>query len=236
MEYRLLPLGDQAIVVEFGTEIATSVQQRVQAVAALLDGDQPEWMVEYVPAFTTITIFYDPAAIPNVYSSQTLPYHYVSREMEQLLTSLPDRNPEEARAVEIPVCYGGEFGPDLEEVAKRNGLSAEEVIDIHSSGDYLVYMIGFAPGFPFIGGMSDKIAAPRKETPRLKIPAGSVGIAGKQTGVYPIETPGGWQLIGRTPLKLFRPEAERPSLLKAGDKIKFTPISLEEYREWEKCR
>jgi inhibitor of KinA len=129
------------------------------------------------------------------------------------------------------VCYGGELGPDLEFVAEHNKLSAEEVIGIHSASVYLVYMIGFAPGFPYIGGMSGKIAAPRRSSPRLKIPAGSVGIAGSQTGIYPIETPGGWQLIGQTPLKLFQPESKSPSLLKAGDVIQFKPISYNQFLE-----
>ncbi|MGV3465566.1 MAG: 5-oxoprolinase subunit PxpB, partial [Heyndrickxia sp.] len=139
----------------------------------------------------------------------------------------------ESRVVEIPVCYGGDFGPDLETVASMNGLSTEEVIQIHSSAEYTVYMIGFAPGFPYLGGMSEKIATPRLPSPRLKIPERTVGIAGNQTGVYPIETPGGWQLIGRTPIKLFRPQDEVPSLLHAGDKVRFKPISYEEYVEWE---
>ena len=135
------------------------------------------------------------------------------------------------RTVSIPVCYGGEFGPDLEYVARHNNLTTDEVIHIHSSGEYLVYMIGFAPGFPFLGGLSPKIATPRRPSPRATIPAGSVGIAGMQTGVYPIETPGGWQLIGRTPQKLFLPNENPPSLLQAGDVVKFCPISFQEYQE-----
>ena len=127
-------------------------------------------------------------------------------------------------------------GPDLSVVASHNSLSEEEVVQIHSGGDYTVYMLGFAPGFPFIGGMPERIATPRRDSPRLKIPQRTVGIAGKQTGIYPIETPGGWQLIGRTPIELFLPEDEPPTLLRAGDKIKFTPISLEEYRTLKEDR
>jgi inhibitor of KinA len=150
-----------------------------------------------------------------------------------LLNDLDLDERRESRVVEIPVHYGGESGPDLDIVAKHNGLTPEEVVAIHSNGHYFVNMIGFAPGFPYIGGMSEKIATPRKSSPRLKIPAGSVGIAGKQTGIYPIETPGGWQIIGKTPLQLFRPDHDPPSLLKAGDKICFKPITLKEFREWE---
>jgi len=133
--------------------------------------------------------------------------------------------------VEIPVCYGGKFGPDLEIVAKHNQLTPDEVITIHSEGLYLIYMIGFAPGFPYLGGLSDKIATPRRESPRFKIPAGTVGIAGDQTGVYPIETPGGWQLIGRTPVKLFNPKHSSPTLLKTGSYIRFIPIPPKEYEQ-----
>jgi inhibitor of KinA len=131
--------------------------------------------------------------------------------------------------VDIPVCYGGDFGPDLDAVSSHTGLSTEEVVAIHGEPDYLVYMIGFAPGFPYLGGMSERLASPRRESPRAKIPPGSVGIAGSQTGVYPIETPGGWQLIGRTPLRLFRPERDEPSLLRTGDRVRFQAIDRAEY-------
>src|SRR5918992_314716 len=135
----------------------------------------------------------------------------------------------DTRTVGIPVHYGGDFGPDLGFVASHNELTEQQVIEIHSQPTYLVYMIGFAPGFPYLGGMSERIAAPRRDNPRASIPVGSVGVAGRQTGVYSIETPGGWQLIGRTPLRLFRPEEERPSLLEAGDEVRFDPITRSEY-------
>jgi inhibitor of KinA len=131
--------------------------------------------------------------------------------------------------VEIPVCYGGDFGPDLKSVADRNGLTPDEVVTIHCKSTYPVYMIGFAPGFPYLGGMSERISAPRLDTPRERIPAGSVGIAGTQTGVYPIETPGGWRLIGRTPLRLFDAVRDPPSLLQAGDRVRFTAIERGEF-------
>src|SRR5699024_4926794 len=134
-----------------------------------------------------------------------------------------------SRMVEIPVLYGGDYGPDLDLVAHRNQLSTEEVIRIHSERDYLVYMIGFAPGFPYVGGMDERIEAPRKENPRQSIPAGSVGIAGKQTGIYPFESPGGWQIIGRTPAQLFLPESNPPTLIQPGDRLRFVPIDEAEY-------
>lgn len=137
---------------------------------------------------------------------------------------------------EIPVCYGGELGPDLPEVAAAHGLSEEEVVEIHASADYLVYMLGFAPGFAYLGGLPKRIATPRRRTPRLSIPAGTVGIAGDQTGVYPIATPGGWQLIGRTPDPLFLPDAMPPALLRAGDIVRFRPISRAEFDRREAAR
>ena len=135
-----------------------------------------------------------------------------------------------AKVVEIPVCYGGEYGPDIEFVAKHNNLSVEEVIKLHTAPQYLVYMIGFCPGFPYLGGMDKRIATPRREVPRVKIPARSIGIAGEQTGGYPISTPGGWQIIGRTPIEMFNPKDEQnPSLLHSGDLVKFYAISEQEY-------
>ncbi|KHE67295.1 5-oxoprolinase subunit PxpB [Halobacillus sp. BBL2006] len=225
------PLGDRAVVIELGTKIDLTSQKRVKQVCEKLDSTHPDWMVEYIPAFTTVTVFYNPITIKKqTHSSELLPYKWVCKQLEDLISNLSVRKSKKPRVVEIPVCYGGEFGPDLSYVAEKNDLSEQKVINLHMNGDYLVYMIGFAPGFPYIGGMDKRIATSRRDDPRLKIPAGSVGIAGQQTGVYPIETPGGWQLIGRTPLQLFQPENEIPSLLQAGDKIKFTSITEEEYR------
>lgn len=230
MEYELYPLGDSAVILEFGTEITPRIQNKVQLVSSFLEKNPPRWMIEFIPAFTTVTILYN----PNSFKNKELPYEVVSTEVRNILSKIESTDRIEHRLVEIPVCYGGELGPDLEYVANYNNLTPAEVIQIHTSEDYLVYMIGFAPGFPYIGGMSEKIATPRKASPRLKIPARSVGIAGMQTGIYPIETPGGWQLIGRTPIELFQPNAHPPSLLKAGDKIRFFQISQEEYEKWEK--
>ncbi|TYS90365.1 5-oxoprolinase subunit PxpB [Rossellomorea aquimaris] len=236
MNYTLRPLGDHAVVIQLGNSIQQETHEKVKAVTTFFETRTIDWLVEYIPAFTTVTLYYDPIRIIESYKpfQSTLPYKIVCSEIEHILSQLTTLEQSDSRIVDIPVCYGGEFGPDLEDVANHNHMSIEEVIAKHSNGDYLVYMIGFAPGFPYIGGMSPDIATPRRESPRLKIPAGSVGIAGEQTGVYPIETPGGWQLIGRTPLKLFKPNNDdSPSLLKAGDRIRFTPISFEEYKALE---
>ncbi|WP_071393975.1 5-oxoprolinase subunit PxpB [Bacillus tuaregi] len=233
MDYKLFPQGDQGIIIELGSDISTITHQKIRLISAFLEKYQPEWIIEYIPSFTTITIFYHPIKIARVTQGRMLPYQYAAEEISKILSNLTGTDEYKPRTIEIPVCYGGNLGPDLEFIAKLNSLTPEEVIEIHTSGDYLVYMIGFAPGFPYLGGMSEKISAPRKKTPRLKIPAQSVGIAGKQTGVYPLETPGGWQIIGRTPHSLFRPHEDPPTLLKAGDKVKFTAISLEEFIESE---
>ena len=224
MNISFSPLGDQAIVIELGQEINEQTEQQVRKMSALLESRPPQWMIEYIPAFTTVSIFYNPILAT---------YESVKTQLAQLLTRLDENLPVKSRTIEIPVCYGGEFGPDLEFVAQYNKLTPREVIEIHTAGTYSVHMIGFAPGFPFIGGMSEKIAAPRRESPRLRIPERTVGIAGIQTGVYPIETPGGWQLIGRTPLRLFRPDHDIPSLLRAGDKVVFREITPKDYYAWE---
>lgn len=227
----IFPVSDTAIMVQLGEKIDLITHQRVKSLAQYLNQQPFTGMLEYIPAFTTITIFYDPLRL----SAGKVPaYEIVCSILEEIVANLRDETNLKAKIIEIPVCYGGDFGPDLEYVALHNGLKPEEVIKIHSDNNYLVYMIGFAPGFPYLGGMSKKIAVPRRNSPRLVIPAGSVGIAGEQTGVYSIETPGGWQLIGRTPLALFQLASSPPSLLQAGDIVKFQPISRQEYEELER--
>jgi inhibitor of KinA len=219
---RFATLGDRALVVHFGDQIDTPTFQAIRALSRQLEATPPKGMIEFVPAFTTVAIYYDPLRTSE--SELTL-------QVGDLVTTADTSAEPQPRVVEIPVCYGGEFGSDLEFVAKHAKLTPQEVIEIHAAADYLVYMIGFAPGFPYLGGMSSKIAAPRRSSPRLRIPAGSVGIAGDQTGIYPLETPGGWQLIGRTPAALFRPEQEPPTLLQAGDIVRFRAITPEQFRE-----
>lgn len=233
MNYKLHPLGDRAILIEFGKEIDEEIYKSVRNISNLLESEPPEWLVELVPAYTTLTLFYSPEQVYRAFQESKLPYEMITQELRRLLDSLQQDIKSEERRVEIPICYGGDFGPDLEYVAEYNHLSEQEVIEIHSSADYLIYMLGFAPGFPYIGGMSKKITAPRRKSPRQNIPPGTVGIAGEQTGIYPLRTPGGWQLIGRTPLKLFNPNDPSPTLFQAGDHIQFRPISYEEYLSLE---
>lgn len=217
-------ISETSALIEFGKEISPDINKKVRTFCSYLDKNPFTGMIEYVPAFASVSVVYNPLKM-----NSESPYEAIESILKDILSKLDFTSPDKENIVEIPVCYGGEFGPDIDHVAKINNLTVEEVIKIHSEGKYLVYMIGFAPGFPYLGGMSEKIAAPRRETPRQVIPAGSVGIAGMQTGVYPIETPGGWQLIGRTPLKMFDLNGNPKSLLKSGDIAKFYPISYEEY-------
>ncbi|WP_428911437.1 5-oxoprolinase subunit PxpB [Niallia sp. Krafla_26] len=233
MDYRLFPLSDHGIIIELGEEIDDDIQSHIRVISSYLEEHPFYWMIEYVPAFTTVTIYYDPQAI-YLNDSSTLPFEFVREQINEMLTRIQYAIPnQKTNIIEIPVLYGGKWGPDIEFVANSNHLSIEEVINLHTANLYQVYMIGFAPGFPYLGGLSPKLATPRRQSPRLAIPSGSVGIAGAQTGVYPLETPGGWQIIGRTPLQLFRPKDHPPSLLKAGDQIRFKSINEEEFFNWE---
>lgn len=207
-------------MVQLAERIDNDAFERVQAFSQLLGQASIPGLIEHVPAYTTVTIYYDPLRTN----------HEDTRvAVEQLLSEVQPNAPLAARTIEIPVCYGGEFGIDLEYVAQHHGITADEVIAIHSAATYRVHMLGFVPGFPYLGGMSERIATPRRDTPRLIVPAGSVAIGGSQTGVYPLETPGGWQIIGRTPLALFRPAEDPPTLLSPGDTVRFRSIASEEF-------
>ncbi len=233
-EVQIRPLGDAALVIQIGEGINVATHNKVKSIMNLIEKQPFEGLIETVPAYNSVTVYYNPVDVYflNRKKDCEIPYEIVKTTLLGLLnTSLSIESTKE-RIVKIPVVYGGEMGPDLEYVAHYNGLTPNEVIEIHSNTEYLVYMIGFAPGFPFMGGMDKKIATPRKDIPRLAIPPGSVGIAGNQTGIYPLETPGGWQIIGRTPLSLFLPEQSPPTLLQSGDRIHFSPISLDEYNDW----
>lgn len=220
---RFLPCGDRAVTVEWGSTIDEHINRQVHAFARKVEELFHPAITEVVPTYRSATVHYR----PEVFSYE---------ELNQLLAPLAQGSAEEAEelpVVKIPVCYGGEYGPDLEEVAQHCSLTPEEVIARHTAPTYRIYMLGFTPGFPYLGGMDPSIAAPRRKEPRIHIPAGSVGIAGEQTGVYPIVSPGGWQLIGRTPLRLFDPQREQPILLSAGAGIRFVPIDEETFRKME---
>lgn len=220
LPFTVCPVGDTGLLASFEQRIAQSVGAAVAAlntrvVAAAIPG-----VVETVPAFATLLIFYDPLVTE---------YDAVAAAVQKLAQAPgSDTAAEEGRLVEIPVCYGGTFGPDLPFVAEHAGLTEKEVMELHAGREYRIYMLGFLPGFPYLGGLDERLFTPRLPTPRTAIPAGSVGIGGEQTGVYPIASPGGWQVIGRTPLKLFDPSAGRLPYA-AGDRIWFKPITQDEF-------
>jgi KipI family sensor histidine kinase inhibitor len=214
--------GDRALYIEVGDAISPEVNRRVKGLLDAIDEAAIEGVEALSPTYRSILVYYDPLKIP---------LEELKQRLSDLGRALPEASTSEARIFEIPTLYGGEFGPDLDFVASHTGLSPEEVIRIHAGTDYLVYMVGFNPGFPYLGGMSEKIAAPRLETPRVKIPAGSVGIAETQTGIYPLESPGGWRLIGRSPLKMFDPSRDPPALVEAGDLVRFVSVDEARYRE-----
>ena len=206
---------------EFGNEISEHINAQIRAFSIALTESKLPGIVELVPTYRSLMVHYDPEVIP---------YGVLVKKLKGLLNQLDHIRIPPSDVLEIPVLYGGdEMGPDLGFVAEHNHKTPEEVIRIHTSTEYLIYMLGFTPGFTYLGGMSEEIAAPRLAQPRVRIPAGSVGIAGSQTGVYPIDSPGGWQLIGRTPVRMYDPDRAVPILPKAGQYIKFYAIDQAEF-------
>ena len=214
----IIPAGDRALSIVFPEEISEEISCRVLDMCAAIDAAHIPGIVGCIPSYHTLLVEYDPLALGFW-------------EAEGKIRALPfsQSSAESVRTVEIPVCYGGEFGPDLGFVASHAGLSENEVMRLHTEAAYRVYMLGFRPGFPYLGGMDPRIAAPRRKTPRGCIGGGSVGVAGGQTGIYPENSPGGWQIIGRTPLRLY--DEERGALLRPGDRLRFTAVSREAYDE-----
>jgi inhibitor of KinA len=212
--------------VELGDTVDEEVNARVHLLATAVARQLASDVEEVVPTYRSLLILFDPLRVKR---------SLLIRRVEKILAALPGGAAlRRSRVVHIPVCYGGELGPDLEFVAQHSGLSAQEVVAVHASAAYRVYMLGFTPGFPYLGGMSPRIAVPRLEQPRPRIPAGTVGIAGEQTGIYPVESPGGWRLIGRTPLRLFDWTRPEPFLVRAGDLLRFGAIEAEEFRDLER--
>ncbi|GKZ03711.1 5-oxoprolinase subunit PxpB [Paraclostridium bifermentans] len=221
METKYLLAGDKAIVVEFGDIIDEDINRKVINLMKNIESSSLiNSIYEMIPTYRSLMIIYNPLKIT---------FNDLINSVKNIECNLKVLDKREKNIIKIPVLYGNDYGPDIDTVAKHNRLSIEEVIRLHSEAEYLVYMLGFTPGFTYLGGMNNKLETPRLDNPRVKIPEGSVGIAGKQTGVYPIESPGGWQLIGRTPIKLYNPKRENPILLKAGDYVKFTPITKDEF-------
>ena len=217
---KILTEGDSSLLIVFGNEISPEINARISAVIKLMDAQEIEGIVDIIPAFASLLINYNP---------QVISYDHLRQRMENLLKIEVKADETEKKVYEIPVCYGGEYGPDIQNIADHAGLSVEEVIRIHSSTDYLIYMLGFLPGFCYLGGLDPRIHTPRLANPRIRIRQGSVGIGGSQTGIYPMDSPGGWQLMGMTPVKTYDPEREVPILVNAGEYIRFVPVDEDEY-------
>lgn len=222
---RFAPLGDRALVATLGERADDETFARVRAALAQLAGSHPA-VRDVVAGYTSVTVHYEPAA---VLTHRLAPHATLARELEALLAGAAGGPPLAPRVVEIPVCYERELAPDLADVAAHTGLEPAAVIGLHTGATYTVRMIGFLPGFPYLAGLDPRLATPRRAEPRTRVPAGSVGIGGAQTGVYPLASPGGWRLIGRTPLRLFDPRRERAALLAVGDRLRFRAVDRAEY-------
>jgi inhibitor of KinA len=220
---RIVPAGDSALVVEFEERIDPGVNARAIALAEAIQGSGIAGIRDVVPTFRSVAVYFDPLRAD---------YDKLVALLEQGAGASLASEPAPSASVRIPVCYGGELGPDLADVAAFAGASEGEVVRLHTAAPYRVFMLGFVPGFAYLGTVDARIAMPRHSTPRVRVPLGAVGIAGVQTGIYPAETPGGWRLIGRTPVKPFDPDRSEPFLMKAGDSVQFYTITHAEYESW----
>lgn len=219
---RFCPASDQSMLIYLGDEISLTTHERILKLLRLLQKEPPSWLRNIQPAYCSLMLTFDACRVDHA------EVEAVTRRFGEQAESLRPRKP---RKVEIPVCYDPEFAPDLEDVARIHGVKAKDVIRLHTSRFYHAYFLGFAPGFAYLGDLPDEIATPRLDAPRKKVPAGSVAIAGNQTAVYPFSTPGGWRLIGRTPLTLFRADRKPMGLISIGDQVRFRSISRKDYSE-----
>ncbi|MBM7566808.1 5-oxoprolinase subunit PxpB [Paenibacillus sacheonensis] len=227
--YEIRPLGDRAIVIGLKQEDGVPLWKRAAGLSLLIRSQGAQWIMDVVPAYDTVTVVYDPVLLGFGHRGEAAPpYEAAAAFIEPLLRLPAAADGTGARTVDIPVCYGGEYGPDLAECAMRSDILEEAFVALHAGGKYEVAMIGFMPGFPYLTGLPEDLAQPRRPSPRSRVPAGSVGIAGGGTGIYPLASPGGWQLIGRTPIRLFDPDRAEPFLLRAGDTLRFLPITAKD--------
>lgn len=225
--YRIFPLGDCAITIDFGNRIDEKINEYVIYRFNEWQQNPIEGITEIVPAYSSLTLFYDLSKVKKIAPGSSA-FEWVKQRADERLKQKPYLTTENKNTFRVPVCYDDAFAPDLPPLLTTKNISAEEFITLHTNKIYKVYMLGFLPGFPYLGEVDQKIEMPRKSKP-ANVAAGSVGIAGRQTGIYPLDSPGGWQIIGRTPVKLFDAEKEEPTLLKAGDSIEFYAISMDEF-------
>lgn len=219
---RIVAAGDAAWLIELENRLDAAVNARAIAIGRAVRASGLAGLRDVVTGYRSVAVYFDPASVaPDAVERLTAVARAAAAEPG-----------ETGRVIEVPVCYGGSFGPDLGEVAAFAGCPEDEVVAIHGSRTYRVYLVGFVPGFPYMGTVDRRIAMPRRATPRTKVPAGSVGIAAEQTGIYPTETPGGWRIVGRTPIRMFDPEREPPCLFEAGARVRFIPVARDEFDGW----
>ena len=227
---RIFPLGDHAITVSLGNSIDEEINRRVFSIFCYLKKQSFAFILDVIPAYASLSVVYDVMSIRNMGVKSS--YNYMNDLMQNALQQAP-HIVSEPRKISVPVCYHESVGPDLATLSQEKMLSIDKIVEIHSSSLYRVYMLGFLPGFTYMGKVNDRIAMPRKAVPNKTVRAGSVGIAGTQTGIYPVDSPGGWNIIGRTPLKIFDAHDEQPCLFAPGDQVKFEPITLDEFLQHE---
>jgi inhibitor of KinA len=231
----ITPLGDSALIVRVREQFEDAPEEtldEVLRVFQLLKRADIPGVIELAPAYTSVALFFDPIQIANSSGTPNDLLHWLAARVRGVVAAGAERGRKmrfQSRNVEVPVCYDPEFAPDVEDVARHTQIPVSEIVDLHSRGEYRVACIGFVPGFTFLAGLPKKLATPRRGSPRKEIPPGSVGIGGAQTGIYPLRSPGGWNLIGRTPLKLFDPGKNPPTLLQPGDRVRFRAITREEF-------
>lgn len=229
------PLGDRALLVEFAEHADPQVTARARALADYLQSHPLPGVTDIVPALCSLALHYDPEAWRSL-SGEAAPYDTLISRLQQIVPEAANGPHYQGEVIEIPVSYGGELGEDLEPLAQAHGISVQEAIAIHSGVTYTVYMLGFAPGFAYMGPLDERLKAPRRPTPRTRVPAGSVAIANAYTGIYPMILPGGWNLIGRTPIRIFDARGDPPSVLAAGDRVRFVPISQADFGKLKAAR
>lgn len=230
-QFNIFPLGDSAVTFDMGNTISEALNQKALAMQRWLLAHPFEGLKDCLVAYSSLTVLYNPAVIKKYYHPATSIFSWVAATLQQAYEKTVQTKPVARELIKIPVCYEGDFGPDLATLAGLTQLTEQEVVAIHTGTIYNVYMIGFLPGFSYMGEVNERIAVPRKQTP-TPVLAGSVGIAGSQTGIYPLNSPGGWQIVGRTPLRLFDPYEPEPVKLQAGDQVQFYAITKKEFEAY----